>query len=410
MLEHFFRSHKRIQALREGPQGSLLEGFAEELCRTGYTKMTAHARIRAAEHLLHWTKREGVPISDFTEDLLKRFRQHLGYCRCPGFGPIRLESFAGDRLFLKYLRSTGSLTVATEPKQDPPLLLAFRQWMRQERGTCDHTLTYYGLSIRALLARLGEDPRRFDAQSLRQFVLETHRQSEWGVAKRCITALRMFLRFLIAEGQCAADLEAAIPALAHWRLSALPRYLLPEDVERVIASCPPTPNGRRDRTMLLLLARMGLRAGDIVTLRLGDIDWKEATVRVSGKGRRETQLPLTQEVGDAVVDYLRVRPHTETDVLFVCTGAPFRALGSQTPVSAMVARAMRRAGVVCPSRGAAHVLRHSVATAMLRHGASLQEIATVLRHRSLETTEIYAKVDVTALKQIAQAWPEVQPC
>ena len=163
MLEHVFGSHERIQELREGPQGSLLEGFAEELCRTGYAKKAARARIRAAEHLLHWTQREGIPISDVTENLLERFHQHLERCRCPGFGPIRSDLFTGHRLFLNYLRSTGSLTASVEPIQDPPLLVAFRQWMRQVRGTCDGTLYNYGLSIQALLARLGDDPRRFDA-------------------------------------------------------------------------------------------------------------------------------------------------------------------------------------------------------------------------------------------------------
>jgi site-specific recombinase XerD len=222
----------------------------------------------------------------------------------------------------------------------------------------------------------------------------------------------MFLRFLIVEGHCAAGLEAAIPVLAHWRLSSLPRYLVTEDVERVIASCNVgTPMGRRDRAILLLLARMGLRAGDIVKLRLGDIDWKKATVQVCGKGRRETQLPLTQEVGDALVAYLKAgRYQTDTEMLFLRARAPYRPLGSPTTVSTIVTQAMCRAGVSCPSRGAAHVLRHSAATAMLRHGASLQEIASVLRHRSVETTEVYAKVDVTALQQIAQAWPEVRPC
>jgi len=222
----------------------------------------------------------------------------------------------------------------------------------------------------------------------------------------------MFLRFLIAEGQCATGLEAAIPVVPQWRLSSLPRYLLSEDVERVIASCNlDTSVGRRDRAVLLLLARMGLRAGDIVQLRLGDIDWKEATVRVCGKGRRQTQMPLTQEIGDAVVDYFKAgRPHADTDVVFLRARAPFRALGSHTTVSTIVAQAMRRARVTSPSRGAAHVLRHSAAAAMLRHGASLQEISSVLRHRFLTTTEIYAKVDVTALQRIAQAWPEVQPC
>ncbi|MGD0235025.1 MAG: site-specific integrase [Syntrophorhabdales bacterium] len=412
MLEHFCRNHKWIQELREGPHGSLLEGFAKELRQMGYEKITAQHRIRAAGHLLHWMEREGIPISDVTESLLERFHKHLERCRCPGFGPIRSDLFTGDRLFLDYLRSTGSLTSSVEPNRDPPLLVAFRQWMKQVRGVCDRTLYHYGFSIRALLARLGEDPSRFDAQRLRQFVLETSRYSGRGAAKMCTKALHMFLRFLVSEGQCAANLEAAIPVLAHWRLSSLPRYLLPEDVERVVTSPDPsTPVGRRDRAILLLLARMGLRAGDIIKLRLGDIDWEEAKIRVCGKGCRLTYLPLTQEVGDAVVDYLKTgRPQTDTEVLFLRARAPFRGLGAHNTVSTIVAQAMRRAGVTCPSRGAAHVLRHSAATAMLRHGASLQEIATVLRHRSIETTQIYAKVDVTALQRIAQVWPEVQPC
>jgi len=412
MLGQFFRSRRRIRALYGGPQSSLLERFAEELRRTGYVKMAVQQRIRAAEHLLHWMKREGIPVSDVGESLLERFHQHLEHCRCPGFRPVRSDLFTRDRLFLKYLRSTGSVATPVELNEDSPLLVTFRQWMREVRGTGDRTLGNYDLVIRALLARLGDDPRRFNAQNLRQFVLETGRQPGQNVAKRCTTALRMFLRFLMSEGQCAVGLDAAIPVLAHWRLSSLPRYLLPEDVERVIASCDRTTSvGRRDRAILLLLARLGLRAGDIVHLRFGDIDWREATVRVCGKGRREARLPLTQEVGDAVVDYLKMgRPHLDTDVVFLCARAPFRALGSHNTVSAVVAQAMRKAGVVCPSRGAAHVLRHSVATAMLRHGASLEEIAMLLRHRSIETTEIYAKVDVTALQRIAQPWPEVEQC
>ena len=406
MLEHFFKSQS-MQAVREGPHGPLLEGFARELCQAGYNDVTVRRRFGAAKHLVHWMGRKRVPVSDLTEDLIKRFGQH--HCRCAGFGPIlQSDLFAGARLFLKHLRTTGS--ISTEPNQDSPLLVDFLQWMRQQRGSGDDILYCYGSCIRALLKRLGEDPNRFDAQGLRQFVLETSQQSGWVKVKKHTTALRMFLRFLISEGKCAASLEAAIPVLAHWRLASLPRYLQPEDVERVIDSCDQsTPVGRRDRAILLLLARLGLRAGDVVRLRLADIDWKEAVIRVSGKGGRETRLPLTREVGGAIVNYLkRGRPQADTDVLFLRSRAPFRALRVSC-VSVMVTQAMCRAGVSC-SGGAAHVLRHSAATAMLRHGASLQDIANVLRHRSIAATEIYAKVDATALKRIAQPWPEVQPC
>jgi len=291
-------------------------------------------------------------------------------------------------------------------------LVSFCRWMRQQRGTCDATLYNYSLHLRDLLKRLGEDPGKFDAQNLRQFVLETSQRCGWAAAKKSTTAVRMFLRFLISDGKCAAGLDASIPALAHWRLSSLPRYLQSDEVERVIASCDPaTPVGRRDRAILLLLARLGLRAGDIVQLRLDDLDWTQAAIRVSGKGRRQTLLPLTQEIGDAIATYIKDgRPQTGADTLFIRSRAPFRALASHCAISVVVARAMRRAGVTCPSRGAAHVLRHFVASSMLRQGASLQEIAVILRHRSITTTEIYAKVDVVALQQIAQPWPGVKPC
>lgn len=316
MLTNIFDCPVRVKAFRDGPGGSLLEGFSEELCQAGYAKITARGHIRAAEHLLYWTDREGLPIVGFNEKVLEHFDRHLDRCQCPRYGHVyRLHLLNGARLFLGHLRGAGVITasVADPPHQDPVLFTAFCQWMRQQRGTCELTLYNYGLSIRDLLKRLGEDPGKFDAQSLRQFVLDKSQQSGWATAKKCTTALRMFLRFLIAEGKCAAGLDAAIPVLAHWRLSSLPRYLQPEEVERVITSCDPTsPVGRRDRAILLLLARLGLRAGDIVQLRLGDIDWEGAGVHVCGKGHRQTRLPLTQEVGHAVAAYLQDgRPRTD---------------------------------------------------------------------------------------------------
>lgn len=284
--------------------------------------------------------------------------------------------------------------------------------MRAQRGTSDQTLYNYGLHIRGLIRRFGEDLNRLDARRLRQFVLEEHRTAGWAKAKKCTTSLRMFLRFLIAEGYCRAGLLGAIPTLPHWRLTALPRYLPQQDIERLIGSCNLSlPVGKRDRAILLLLARLGLRAGDVVRLRLQDIDWKGAWIQVSGKGRREARLPLSQEVGHAIAAYLQTgRPPAHTDALFLRSRAPFRALASHCAVSVLVDRAIRRAGVKRPSRGAAHLLRHSVASSMLRHGASLQDISALLRHRSVETTQIYAKVDTAALSQIAQPWPEVPAC
>ena len=180
--------------------------------------------------------------------------------------------------------------------------------------------------------------------------MEKSQRCGGAVAKRCTTAVRLFLRFLIAVGKCSAGLDAAIPVVAHWRLSSLPRYLQPDEVERVVASCSPAQLGRRDRAILLLLARLGLRAGDIVNLRLDDIDWKEAWVHVSGKGRRQTSLPLTREIGEAIAIYLgNGRPLTDSDRLFIRSRAPLRALAS-CAISVIVNKAMRPCRCRLPKR------------------------------------------------------------
>lgn len=282
---------------------------------------------------------------------------------------------------------------------------------QQQRGTRETTLSNYGVHICEALRRLGDEPASWDASGLREFVMEGSRICGWAAAKKRTTALRMFLRFLITEGKCASGLDGAIPVLAHWRLASLPRYLPTDDVERLVRSCDVTSLvGTRDHAILLLLARLGLRAGDIVHLRMRDLDWKGGWIHVCGKGHRQARLPLTNEVGQALIRYLEVRPQTADDAVFIRSRAPLRAFRSHCAVSVIVDRAFSRAGVKRPSRGAAHLLRHSVATAMLRTGASLQDVAALLRHRSITTTQIYAKVDVVALRKIAQPWPEVEPC
>jgi integrase/recombinase XerD len=415
MLSQFFETPERIRAIRSSPSGELIEGFADYLFQSGYAKITARRHIRSAEHIALWAGRKGLAVCELEETDLERFGNHLTRCRCGRFSRVHpLDIIAGARLFVRHSQGVDepAIKVADPTEVEPPLLKAFGEWMRVQRGTSDQTLYNYSIPIRALIRRFGEDPCELNARSLRQFVETQNRTGEWAAAKRCTTALRMFLRFLIAEGRCRAGLLGAIPVLPHWRLTSLPRYLPSDDVERIIASCDKSsPMGKRDRAILLLLARLGLRAGDIVQLRLQDIDWKGAWVHVSGKNRCHAQLPLSREVGQAIVAYLHEgRPEAHTDALFLRSRAPFRALRSHAAVSVLVARAMRRAGIKRSARGAAHMLRHSLASSMLRHGASLQEISALLRHRSVETTQIYAKVDVTALKEIAQPWPEVTSC
>jgi site-specific recombinase XerD len=221
----------------------------------------------------------------------------------------------------------------------------------------------------------------------------------------------MFLRYLAVMGRCSPYLCDAIPTVAHWRQTTLPQFLPQEEVEKLVASCHPTIRaGLRDRAILLLLARLGLRARDIVNLRLSDIDWGSGSFRVAGKGRREASLPLSQEVGDALLAYIeRDRPLVGHSQVFLTVRPPFRPFACSGTVAGAVKRAIDRAGVSAPTRGA-HLLRHSAATAMLRDGASLTGIGIVLRHQSIETTTLYARVDKRLLQQIAQPWPEVAEC
>jgi len=219
----------------------------------------------------------------------------------------------------------------------------------------------------------------------------------------------MFLRYLASQEKCRANLDMAIPMVAGWRLASLPYSLSVNDVERLLSVCDPaSPMGIRDRAVILLLARLGLRAGDVAALRFADVNWNDASILVKGKSRREARLPLPQEVGDAILAYLEFRPHVDYDRVFLRCVAPVRGVTSSS-VSQIVRRNMRRAGLIAPAYGA-HVLRHTAATEMLRRGVSLYEIGSVLRHRSADMSAYYAKVDLELLKQVVQPWPEVLSC
>jgi site-specific recombinase XerD len=247
---------------------------------------------------------------------------------------------------------------------------------------------------------------------VRQALLRQVNQLSRGYAKTYVIALRAFLRFLAAYGRCQPHLDRAVPTVPEWKLSSLPRYLEMDDIDRVIGSCDLSePHGVRDCAILLLLARLGLRAGDITAMRLNDLDWDAGTVRVFGKGRKEVCLPLPQDAGEAVINYMTtVRPSTDIAQVFLCTNAPVRPITNSSTISSVVRRALKRAGIVNPPSMGANLLRHSAATAMLRSGASLDMIATVLRHESSETTAHYAKVDIELLEQITQPWPEGALC
>lgn len=413
MLEQYFSAPKTLWRLRTGPSGPYMDDFAAMLAREGYSQASAIRYLRAAAHLGQYLQQQGSNLSTLESSTLAAFRQHLSRCACPfsNGGRLTHHPYYGAKRFYRYLLGQGVCPeeeLATTEAAESALIASFRQWFQTHRGVTEPTLHQYCHGATRLIHTLGEDPSQWEAHQVRTFILEQAQQCGSSTTQRLVTALRAFLRYLSVQGYCRADLDQAIPAIAQWRLASLPRYLSAEEVERVLAACEGNSARRvRDRAILLFLVRLGLRAGDVARLRFSDIEWESGTLRVTGKGRYEVRLPLPQDVGEATLRYLACRPAaSHSPYVFVRNIAPFRPFASGDGVSGVVNRALKRAAVVSPQKGA-HLLRHTAATEMLRQGVPLDQIGLVLRHRGIDTTAYYAKVDVSLLKQLAQPWPEV---
>jgi integrase/recombinase XerD len=391
MLITYFKDARTLARYRSGLANLYLENFIAWLESQGYRRFAIRRHVREVVHFADWAEAEGLALPDLDRSALNRLcsqlaeRNSLRY-RC---GKLRQICHSAC-LLIDFLEEVGAVEFCRPytSTQDPALLLQFREWMRTQRGTLDITLSRYRLPIIDLLDDLGTEPRTFDAIGLREFLLRRVSCFSPGKSKNLATAVRMFLRFLIARGYCAPGLEHAIPTVAKWRLSSLPKYLSVQDIECLINSCDQSsPLGARDRAILVLIARLGLRAGDVSALKFGDLLWEEGTLIVSGKGRRPTRLPLPQEVGEAILYYLsNGRPRKVSDRIFITTTAPFVPISRQA-VAQTVARAIRRTGISAPSKGS-HLLRHSAATRMLREGVSLPAISALLRHASIEMSAV----------------------
>lgn len=403
MIEKLYAMPFFVRRHRAGLFGRHVDDLAESLVAQGYTAHSIRGVLRGMCAFGEWLAARGHTIHDVDDRLVACF---VAKVRCSKW--TRRSSYStGARHVLDFLRSKGIVAFASPPSPDHQIVIEFSAWMTEHRGVRASTVDGYLLLVRELLQALKGDVRHLTARRLRAFVVR--RAGLHGHMRACnvVTATRMFVRFLVASGRCDAGLVAAVPAVASWRETSVPRHLQPDDVERVIAACDETSlAGLRDRAVMLLLARLGLRAGDVASLTLDAFDWKQARLRVTGKTRREDWLPLPQDVGDAVLAYLeKARPRVRAEAVFFTAVAPFIPI-SRLVVSAIVGRAIRRAGVKSPSHGA-HVLRHSAAVSMLRAGSSLAEIGALLRHASIETTFHYAKVDRDLLLSVAAPWPTV---
>lgn len=410
MLTTYFKHPFTLRKLQAGPAGPYLDDFAAALARSGYCHDRIRAYLRGAGRFSAWAADVPLTVDALDAQTLTQFAQFLDSQRRVRYS--RGEScntLLGARAFVRFLQVNG-IVPTPAPAQEPALLIAFCHWMRSHRGVTETTLHGYRPALRRLLVALGDQPEHYTAKQLRGFVIDHTRGPRPPQAKTTITVLRMFLRFLISQGRCAPELLYAIPTIAHWRGASLPSYLSADTIEQVLDTCDDaTALGARDRAVLLLLARLGLRAGDVAALQFNDIDWQQGLFRVRGKNRHQTALPLPQEVGEALLHYTTDhRPTVDIPHVFITAIAPFVPF-SRWIVSTIAARALRRAQVDAPSYGA-HILRHSAATAMLRQGTSIEAIGAVLRHASIETTHVYTKVDLALLDEVVMPWLEVTPC
>jgi len=387
-----------------GPLEVYASGFAAELARVGYTRNTVACQLRLMSHVSSWLAGKGLDAAALTGAVVEEFfaaRRAAGHTTL--CSPRALEPL------LAHLRELGvmqpDVVVAATPAEE--LLVRYRRYLLGERGLAAGTVRGYVDVVRPFLAdRVAADGcglERLVARDVSAFVLAECPGRSRGSAKLLVCALRSLLGFLHVDGVLAESLIGAVPSVAGWRLAGLPRGLEPGQASRLLAGCDRrTTLGRRDFAILTLLLRLGLRRGEVARLEFGDVDWRAGEIVICGKGSRQERLPLPADVGEAVAGYLRRgRPASaQGRCVFVRVKAPHRPL---TPggITQVVVSAAKRAGL---GEITAHRLRHTAATEMLRAGATLPEVGQVLRHRSLLTTAIYAKVDREALRTIARPW------
>ena len=396
---------RRVRGPLDGPLLPYGPGFEAALTGQGYSADSIGRHLRLMVHVSRWLAGQRLAAGDLTVGCARRFlrfRQAQGH--------THPASMSGMAPLLDYLGSVGAV-LAAEPQEAGPagaLMVRYRGYLLQERGLSPQSSVphYVDVARRFMAhvqARTPGELQDLTAAAVTGFVLSVSQRRSVGEAKGVSTRLRSFLRYLEIEGLTRPGLLAAVPSIAGWELTGLPRAISAADVERLLGSCDrQRPAGRRDFAILTVLARLGLRAGEVAALGLGDIDWRAGELSVHGKASRQDRLPLTQEVGEAIVGWLQEgRPRCASAAVFTRVLAPHRGL-SDRAVSGVVRQACVRAGL--PPMGS-HRLRHTVATQTLRAGGTLTEVGHLLRHRSLAATSIYAKVDRGALLAVARPWP-----
>ncbi len=409
MIECYFKNQEIVNRLRESVLGRQLDTFASVVSGSGYSHATIRTQIHLLAGLIRWIQKNEIVIADIDDRITNLFLKESARK-----GALRRGDKNTLRCFLDHLRVEGLIDYSAPTFNDSPLASLknrYENYLRKERGLSTVTASrYWPYLQRFLIEQFGDGPirlRELSQQAIENFFLRHAHDRTPKVAQLMVAAMRSFFRFLFRYGETERDLSAAVPTVPTWRLTEVPKYLKPDQLQSLLEiSDRTTPVGRRDYSIILLIARLGLRAGEVVALELDDINWRTAELTIRGKGLYRDCLPLPQEVGNALAIYLQNdRPTCPTRRVFIRMKAPCRGFKDSTTVSTIVSRAVQRCGLNTPNKGA-HLLRYTLATEMLRQGASMTEIGELLRHRSPNSTEIYAKVDIEGLRSIARPWPE----
>lgn len=407
-MEHLFRDPRALNRLREKPLGPYLDSFAELLREQGYTRSSARLQIQMVAAFNAWLKTHDIAATELTSE---HFRKYMRY-RDRHQLSKRSAAVSAVRRLLEFLchKAVIAKEMASPPTPAESLTDDFVHYLQGERALADATVVHYRKFVIRFLKDWFDDTHTdlsgLKAADIVDFVQRQSSVQKPKESKAMTTALRSFLQFARYQNFIKTDLVAAVPTVAHWSMAGIPRSIPREQVEMVLSNCNrQTAIGQRDYAILLLLARLGLRAGEIVSLKLEDIDWREGLISVNGKTGHRPHLPLPKDVGDAIAAYLQTgRPRTNNRSVFLRGRAPIRGFKDSATVCRIVECALMRAGIDTARKGA-HQFRHSLATELLRQGASLLEIGELLGHRSPRTTTIYAKVDLVSLSKLSLPWP-----
>ncbi|HEY7617962.1 MAG TPA: site-specific integrase, partial [Terriglobales bacterium] len=408
MINQLFTFPSTIERLRQGPLSDHLDAYAAAVAEQGYAHHSIGRQIVAIADFSRWLKHNRIPIGALDHHVIDRFLRHRRRQQRVGRGDPK----ALDRM-LSILRQKGIVKLCLPTVTDSArskIASEFHRYLLQEIGRSPSTAKNYVPFIDQFLVERFQNRTpvlaSLRASDVTGFVIRHAHQLSPVRAGIMVTALRSFFRYLLHRGAIATNLAGCVPAVPNWSLSSLPRFLPAGAVEKLLKRCDrKTAVGRRNHAILLLLARLGVRAGEVIKLSLDDIDWTSGQITIHGKGGRSTQLPLPADVGAALAAYLRRdRPPSAGRRVFLRHRAPLTGFANSSTLSSIVRRALKHAGIESAHTGA-HVLRHSLATSMLRQGGSLDEIGELLRHQSPNTTAIYAKVDVAALHTLALPWP-----